>query len=230
MSAERAGAEDSALREVVIGKNSRVWKAVSRNPAVAARFAACIGHGEVQTFQFRGEDRVWVFAYSRVARENSRLFDALARAAVKEVVYVSSATTIVTTLTRCYAYPRVKKQAEEEAKRRLNARILTLGVVTERIEELPSGRIAATPLSRIEAFVLAPYWGAADRTSLFEIADVPFATEWEARLHRAYDSVQWLVRRWPCALRPVDVMLRAMGLRWYGYVNLSNRLWTTTTY
>jgi hypothetical protein len=231
MKAEYGTENRGALREVVIGRNSSVWRKSRANRAISERFKKAIGHDEVSAFTFTSVDRVWVFSYSRKPAENSRLLDVLESAAVHEVVYVSSAATIVTRLTRCYGYPTVKQIAEDEARRRLNARVLILGLVVDRVDELPPGLNAATLQGAIEEFLLAPRWPDDGGRSmrLFKTVDVPFTRAWEARLHRAYTELQWVVRYWPCVLRPVDVMLRALGIRWYGYVNLSNRLWNTTT-
>jgi hypothetical protein len=222
---------DTAVREVIVGCNSKVWRAIVANHQVAGRFRVAIGHAAVAQFPFTTADRVWVFSYSRVPQENSRLFDVLEAAGVREVVYISSASVIVTRFTQCYEYPRVKQLAEDEARRRLNAHILTLGLVVGRIEELPSGRNVATVQDTIAAFLLAPRWPheSGNGMRLFEPVEVPFTRRWEAGLHGLYDSVQWIVRRWPCVLRPFDLVLRTLGIRWYGYVNLSNRLWITTT-
>ncbi len=225
------GENRDAIREVVIGRNSRVWRKSGANRLVSERFKYAIGHDEVSSFAFSPVDRVWVFSYSRKEAENSRLLDALEAAAVHEVVYVSTATTIVTRFTRCYGYPAVKQIAEDEARLRLNARVLTLGLVVDRIDELPPGLNVTTLQGAIEEFLLAPSWPyeGGRRMRLFETVAVPFVRPWEARLHRAYNEFQWLVRYWPCVLRPVDVVLRVIGIRWYGYVNLSNRLWNMTT-
>lgn len=220
--------QDAALREVVIGRNSKVWRAVSASPPVAARFSVILGYSQVAQFEFTRTDRVWVFAYSRLAEENSRLLAALQGAG--EVVYVSSASTIVTKLTSCYQYPRIKNAAENEARQRFNARILTLGLVVADLRDLPGGRTMTTLESTIATFLLAPHWPHDAGTSmwLFEPIDVPHTRAWEAWLHRLYDRLQWALRRWPCVLRPLDLLLRAVGVRWYGYLNLSNRLWNTT--
>jgi len=219
---------EAPLRDVVIGRNSKVWRAVSANQAVAQRFKIAISHSEVAGFAFTPADRVWVFSYSRVPAQNSGLLANLQQ--VREVVYVSTATTNVTKLTHCYQYPCVKQAAESEARQRLNARILTLGLVVKDLREAPGGRTMTTPQSMIEAFILAPQWphDGGNSMRLFEPIDAPYVRPWEARLHRLYDSVQWKVRRWPCVLRPVDLVLRAMGVRWYGYLNLSNRIWSST--
>ncbi|HEY7639566.1 MAG TPA: hypothetical protein VH814_07565 [Steroidobacteraceae bacterium] len=220
----------AAFREIVLGSNSKLWRALARSPRLVQRFRIAIGHRDLPRFEFRREDRVWVFAYSRRQSENSAVLERLQRAAVSEVVYVSSATTIVTRLTRCYRYPRVKQLAEQEARQRLGARILSLGIVYESAAELPGGSNAATALASIEEFMLAPHWPSDDGNAmhLFEIVQQPFASQREARLQRLYDAIQWRVRRYPCALRPLDLLLRSLGIRWYGYVQLSNRLWSST--
>jgi hypothetical protein len=197
---------------------------------MARCFPLAIGHSDLPTFAFTPADRVWLFSYSRIPQENSQIFSVLEAAQVREVVYVSTATTIVNRLTSCYQYPRVKQAAEREARRRLNARILSLGLVVANPGQLPPGRNATTLQSAIEEFMLNPRWpqDGGTRMNLFELLDIPFAGGWEAGLYRAYDRLQWTLRRWPCSLRPLDLVLRALGIRWYGYVNLSNRLWTTT--
>ena len=219
-----------APREVVLGAHSKVWRALSRSSQIAERFRIAIGHSELRQFAFSSNDRVWVFAYSRKQQENTALLQALQQAGVREVVYVSSAATIVTRFTRCYRYPTVKRLAENEARDRLNARILVLGIVYESSSELPYGVSAGTALTSIAEFLLAPRWpfedGAVAR--LFAMVEKPFVRGWEARLHRWYSATQWALRRWPCVLRPLDLILRIVGIRWYGYVNLSNRLWSST--
>ena len=219
------------LREVVIGRHSKVWRKASANRAVAARINTAIGHDEVSAFPFAASDRVWVFSYSRKPAENSKLLAVLEAAAVQQVVYVTTATTIVTRFTSCYSYPTAKRIAEIEARRRLDARILILGLVVDRVDELPPGLNVATLQSAIEAFLLAPRWPDEGGRSmrLFRPVAIAFTRSWEAHLHSVYDELQWMVRYWPCVLRPLDVLLRAAGIRWYGYVNLSNRLWNTTT-
>lgn len=219
------------LRDVVLGRNSSVWRRLSKDDRICRRFASAISHADLGSFVFCTSDRVWVFGYSRYEHENSRLLETLRQAHVAEVIYVSSASTIVSSLTRCYEYPRVKMQAEREARRALNARILTLGLVYEDLGELPSGDNAATSLEELKAFLLDPRWPAdrGESVRLFKQVRRGFESAFEASLFRAYASLQWRVRHWPCVLRPVDLVLRWLGFRWYGYVQLSNRLWITTT-
>jgi hypothetical protein len=225
------GPAKQPVREVVIGCHSKVWRSTVQNARVAQRFTLALGHNEVSQFHFSPDDRVWVFSYSRIPVENVRLLTALQSAAVREVVYISSASTIVTKLTRCYEYPRVKQAAEQEAQRRLQARVLVLGLVYAQLSDLPAGQSVATSQATLEQFLLDPKWpeGPGSRVHLFEVVNRPFSGRLEALLYRGYGTLQWAFRSWPCVLRPLDYLLRAAGVRWYGYVHLSNRLWISTT-
>lgn len=230
MKDERVSPTDRLIREVVIGCHSKVWRAAAKDHRVAERFHQAVSHRDLAEYRFTRDDRVWVFSYSRVSQENVSLLATLEAAAVREVVYVSSASTIVALLTHCYEYPRVKKAAEDEALRRFSAHILSLGLVFEHLDQLPPGRNIATRQGLLNDFLLAPQWpqDGGTRRNLFETVDRPFPSAWHARIHRAYGDLQWLVRSWPCVLRPLDFVLRAFGIRWYGYIHLSNRLWNTT--
>lgn len=218
-------------REVVLGRNSKVWRSISGRPELADRFGTAIGHDDLEQFKFLSTDRVWVFSYSRFPEHNTQMLERLAAAGISEVVYVSSASTIIAGLTQCYQYPRVKQHAAMEARRRFGARVLCLGLVYEAEFELPPGLNAATSIQELVDFMLAPTWNG-DRdgdTLLFKLVDVPIPGMLERRLFTIYDAVQWRLRFWPCLLRPVDFVLRMLGYRWYGYTHLSNRLWSTTT-
>jgi len=215
-------------REVVIGKNSRVWRSACVDGRVGQRFGICISHTELHGFAFTRQDRVWVFAYSRRVEENSRLLEMLSKAGVREIVYVSTATTIVTRFTHCYSYPRVKLAAENQARHLTGARVLTLGVVYERAEELPAGPALATSQDSIKSFLLEPVWDVNGDRQLFELVSRPFTSRFEAALHQAYGTIIGRVRRWPCVLRPLDLLLRLAGIRWYGYIYLSTQVWIAT--
>lgn len=219
------------VREVVVGRNSKVWNALARDPTVASRFTCVLSHRQLAGFAFEPGDRVWVFAYSRDPAENSRMLARLDEARVAVVVYVSSASTIVGKITRCYEYPRVKALAEAEARGRLRARILLLGLVYESVEELPAGLNAATSIYSLARFMLEPEWteeGGQVRR-LFDPLSRPFSSAPESVAYRMYGVLQSACGGWPCLLRPLDYLLRACGWRWYGYVHLSNRLWYSTT-
>ena len=101
-----------------------------------------------------------------------------------------------------------------------------------------SGRRVLSPygpahglVNAIAAFLLAPDWPDDDgrRKRLFHVVKRPFRNVFERALARAYGFALDASGAHPCLLRPADLLLRTLGMRWYGYTLLSNRLWTSTT-
>ena len=217
-------------REVILGGNSSVWRALQSHPLIAQRRWNAIRHGEVASFAFEPGDRVWVFAYSLVLADNLAMLALLRLADVSEIIYVSSSSTIVCGTTRCYAYPNAKHHAEQAALALANSRILTLGQIYARASQLPAGLSMATSIDQLASFMTQPEWpaGCGRAKNLFEPVLRPFGASLEAGMYRVYGRVLTICGRWPCVLRPIDLVLRAVGWRWYGYVFLSNRLWTAT--
>jgi hypothetical protein len=227
----KLGVTANIEREVIVGKNSTVWRELARRPDIVAKFQVALGHNDLHSARFLPTDRLWIFAYSRKADENAALIERLAHAGAAEYVYVSSATTNVVPKTRCYNYPMVKLLAEDLARERLNARVLTIGVVFGRLSELPGGATIATSYDELANFMLAPQWPGSlgQPVRLFTPCERPFKSKAEEIAFRLYGYAMRVLRRWPCVLRPVDFVLRGMGYRWYGYLYLSNKTWFTTT-
>jgi len=222
---------DPQTREVVLGRSSTVWRRLGADPALAGRVGASIGHLDLANFAFTPADRVWVLSYSREPLENSALLARLRDAGVREIVYVSSSSTIVTQRTRCYEYPRVKQQAEDEVLALPNAKVLTIGLMHGDASELPAGTNIATRYADLAAFMQSPDWpdNGGRRKRLFHVEQRPFGSSFERRLCDTYTALLMAAGSRPCLLRPIDLILRLLGMRWYGYTCLSNRLWTTTT-
>ena len=226
------GAEPvDGLRDVILGCNSKVWLALSKVPAISKHFRYAIGHRDLGRFEFTPADRVWVFSYSRSPAENHAIFQRLGAAGVAEVIYISSSSTIIDAQTRCYEYPRVKRLAESSALDLPQARLLVVGMVYERAEELPAGDNIATSHAEFAAFMLAPDWPTcnARQRQLFNVVSRPFGGRSEQLLYRIYGRLINLAGPYPCLLRPIDLLLRQLKMHWYGYVFLSNQRWISTT-
>ena len=217
-------------RHVILGRHSKVWAGLKAHPLLARCVRCVIGHRELASFVIEPGDTVWVLSYSRKPDHNSALLARLRTAPAHEIVYVSSSSTIVCGVTACYDYPRVKHLAEIEARSLPNGRVLTLGLVYERESGLPGGINVATSIDQLATFMLQPEWpdGGGRSKRLFDVVQRPFGSAAEAAMYRAYGRMQSLAGRWPCVLRPLDAMLRALGWRWYGYTFMSNRLWAAT--
>lgn len=214
-------------RTIIVGQNSRVWKALSDDPRLAACVA--IGHADAADFAFDEADIVWILSYSRDMAQNEALFAALARAGAKRCIYASTATTNVDAATRCYEYPRVKRACERLSRSKLGSRTVSIGVVYRDAAELPAGTTMATSLDQLARAIAMPVGTEADHINLFEPVTRPFTSRAERLAFRLYGALQKLAGGWPCMLRPLDVVLRILGWRWYGYLYLSNRLWLTMT-
>lgn len=216
------------MRNVVIGKNSKVWSALAGSGLAQRWHTLAIGHQEVRDFRFLPEDRVWLFSYSPIEAANEQMIDRIQAAHVNLLVYVSSSSAVVAESTRCYAYPRTKLAAEKYAAQFENARVLTLGLVYEDAIELPAGENVATSIESLAKFLIDPSWECASngRHLLFERYSKPFSTEVEKLLYKTYGAVISSFRKYPCVLRPLDIVLKYAGYRWYGYTYLSNKIWT----
>lgn len=218
------------MSTIVVGRHSRVWNQLSQRPEIAASGITALGHRELETLRCSADDVVWVLSYSRHQADNDALLDHLRQAGVRRLVYVSTATANVADVTRCYEYPRAKRHAEETATRLFpQATIVRIGVVVTHAHELPAGTTAATSLAQLADALLRNCLAEGACINLFEMVTRPFAHSAERIAHRVYGVLQRACGAYPCALRPLDVLLRAAGFRWYGYVYLSNRLWSTTT-
>ena len=215
------------MREIILGGSAKIWQAIAKQPGIADRFRHVIGHKQLSSFAFMPQDRVWVLAYSRVPRENTAMLTALRQAGVKEVIYISSSSTIISSITNCYAYPRAKKLAEDEALALPNGKVLSLGLVVSHEDELPSGGNAATTIQEIAKFLLTPIWASdhGKRAHLLRIVDKPFRNKSERALYRLYGRLIQAAKSKPCLLRPLDLLLSTLQMRWYGYTYLSNQLW-----
>ena len=218
------------MRTIVIGRNSKVWRALAVRADVSGAGVVAIGHADVATFALAPDDRVVVLSYSRQPAENTALLQEIASRRVARCVYVSTATTNVVPVTACYEYPRVKHEAEEAAVRLCGAQVLRIGIVYGDESELPGGASVATSLDDLASFLIEPdrFPEPPQEVRLFSVKQRRFSRAIERWCFVAYGWAVRLSGPYPCLLRPVDVVCRVLGWRWYGYVFLSNRLWIST--
>lgn len=217
-------------RRIVIGRNSHIWSVLSQQPAIIAAGFDAIGHRDVPTFAWRPDDQIWILSYSREAEGNRALLEHLHSVGVSDVNYVTSASTNVAAVTSCYQYPRIKRLAHEQAIALCQANVLSIGVFYTDPTELPAGTTAATAAATMADFLCRPVWqNSTPITPLFQPVTRPFRGSAEAFCYRSYGILLKACGPFPCLLRPFDVLLRALGMRWYGYLYLSNRLWFSTT-
>ena len=217
-------------RQIILGRNSKIWANLERNPETSKGNFIAIGHRDLPDFTFLKTDTVWVFSYSKSAHENKQLLQKLGQSDISRIVYISSASTNVVSHTHCYRYPTAKYLAEKDASDLCDAKIVKIGVFYSTENELPKGQTVATSADELIDFMLHPSWNENNQaTNLFRIVDTPFQSKTEQALFQIYGFLMRLCKSYPCLLRPFDIVLRALNMRWYGYLYLSNKLWSTTT-
>jgi len=218
-------------RIVFIGKNSSIWHQLSQDSKRIDGIGPALGHRDISDFDFAADDRVWVFSYSRNNAENTGLFEQLKARGAQHVFYVSTASSNVMQITSRFSYPRVKSEAAEAAHRILGARVILLGYVVEHLQEAPSGQAAVVTLDELATAMKSmtlPDPSSEGPVRLFTLRDTAFGSKTEALAYRTYFGLASALGRHVYLLRPVDLILRAFGYRWYGYFGISNRLWSTT--
>lgn len=213
-------------RLVVIGRNSVLWSRIAGRVLTERPDSLAIGHRDVADgLQLSAGDCVWIFSYSPDANANRQLFARLKRLGAGRYVYLSTATANIADDTSCYRYPRVKAEAERDAARMLDAAAVRIGLIYDDPAELPAGTNAATRLDDLIAEMVkfdCPAQETGTVVSLYRLVERPFGSGVERAAFAAYGALLRLCGRYPCLLRPIDLLLRSVGWHWYGYLRLSN--------
>lgn len=228
-SAQQASASS---RIVIIGRNSALWSRIADRVLAKRPDTLAVSHRDIATLQLGETDVVWIFSYSADAAANHRLFEQIAMSKAGKHIYVSSATANLADRITCYRYPAVKRDGEKGAARILRATIIRIGLIYDELTELPSGTSAATRLDDLVATMTETgeaKTATGEAILHYEILDRPFGSRAERSAFRFYGVLIRLCGSRPCLLRPVDLLLRFIGWRWYGYFRLSNDLCRSTT-
>ena len=221
---------DENQRQIVIGSNSQIWKSLSNSELKGNPEFQAISHSEVASFDFNPQDNVWILSYSRNPKENESLFLQLAVTRLANIFYITTATTNVLEVTRCYEYPRIKGLAQNASTLILEAHIVSIGVFYEEESCLPPGLTAATSAKELASFMKRPFFNFnGEPILLFRLVSRSFNRKFEKVVYLLYGMALRACGPFPCLLRPLDFFLRLLGVRWYGYLYLSNKLWSTTT-
>lgn len=232
MSDALASPPPEGRRIVIVGRNSVLWSRIADRLLALRPDTLAVGHGDIAGLRLGPGDRLWIFSYAPDAEANRALFDRIAALGAGHHVYLSSATANIADRIRCYRYPAVKAQGESDAANRLNAATVRIGLIHDDPDELPGGASAATRLDDLVALMAA---GAprpdeeGEAIHLYRLIERPFSGAVERTAFNLYGALLRLAGTRPCLLRPLDLVLRTLGWRWYGYFRLSNEQCRTTT-
>ncbi len=216
----------------MIGRSSALWTRIAGRVLAARPATLAVGHREIDQLQLSDGDQVWIFSYAPDEDANRRLLERLAARGSARHIYVSTATANIAGRIRCYRYPRVKAEAERDAARILGAETVRIGLIHDNPDELPAGFSVVTRLDDLVAAIVDP--GRLPRAEggvghLYNPVERPFSGAVERMSHNGYGALLRLCGSQPCLLRPLDLLLRSIGWRWYGYFRLSNEQCRTTT-
>jgi hypothetical protein len=228
-----SSSSSGAPRLVVIGRNSVLWSRIADRVLTQHPDSLAVGHRDVAAgLQLSADDCVWIFSYAPDADANRQLFERLKRLGAGHYVYLSTATANIAADTSCYRYPRVKREAERDAAQTLDAAIVRIGLIYDDPAELPAGTSAATRLDDLIAAMVQPDCPPQEGgrvVPLYRLVERPFGSSIERAAFAAYGALLRLSGPYPCLLRPIDLLLRSIGWRWYGYLRLSNERCLSTT-
>lgn len=216
------------IRNIIIGKNSKVWKWLkSIDSELNDSSYIAISNIDIENFDFKESDLVWIFSYSIKTEGNRKLINRLSTTKAKKFVYVTSATTVILDKIKCYKYPKVKYEAEVLAQKKLGAKKLSIGIVYQNTTDLPSGINIVTKIEDIAQFIKHPVWDTNDANYLFTSYEQPFKSKLEKVCYNIYNNLMTIFSKNPCILRPIDLLLKIAGYNWYGYVYKSNKKWNS---
>lgn len=218
-------------RLVILGRNSVLWSRIADRVLAQRPTSLAIGHSDLDGMHLSADDHLWILSYAPREEDNRLLFEKVRRLGAGRHFYLSSATVNIAEEVGCYRYPAVKAAGERDAKRVLDAATIRIGLIYDDPTELPAGVSAATRLEDLVGAILAPdetQMSDGGITALYQMIERPFGGVLENAAYRAYGGLIRLFRWHPCLLRPIDLVLRYMGFRWYGYFRLSNDRCITT--
>lgn len=211
------------MQKYIIGKNSSVCKRLAKKiPLENYRF---LGHQDISDVTFQQNDVLFIFSYSLNRQVNADFLTSIHKRGGKNIVLMSSVASKVATLTQCYNYPTIKYMSEELVLEKLGGVVIQLGSVVEDSRELPSGTNYCTTLDELADFINQYQPSPSRAIRLFSVIDIPFKSQLDAFLYRSYQVLINRLNRYPCLLRPVDLLLKLSGYRWYGYTALLKKVW-----
>lgn len=219
-------------RIVVIGRNSVLWSRIGGHILEQRPDTIAVGHRDIAKLRLTADDCVWIFSYAPSMEANRGLFGRIAALGAGQHVYLSSATANIADRARCYRYPRIKAQGEKDAAAILGAASVRIGLIHDDPAELPAGVSVATRLDDLVSAMTAgegDFGPAGHVVHLHQLIERPFPNAAERAAYRGYGRLLRQLESRPCVLRPLDLVLRTIGWRWYGYFRLSNEQCLTTT-
>jgi hypothetical protein len=220
---------DTAIDVLVVGSNSRLWAALSARsdlhpPSVTFHPVSSLDIFDLppsilqQSFSY-----AVVFSYSLNFSENIKLLKNLSLV-VSNLVYISTCSAVAADMGYPYKYPQTKRAVEIfalDSKLFEGLHIIRLGMVEGTFSpDSLKGRYKYTSLEMIAQRIKGSYFKNSPVVvfeNLYIPAEKPFGCRIERLCFAAYRRAILCHPVMGGLLRPLDVVLKALGWHWYGY-------------
>ena len=202
---------------ILIGKNSNLYK--NYKDSFNSFVDIAISASDLESYSFNENDSLIILSYGKSKKSIDLLAYNLSSLNVKFFLLISTCTTVVLEKTKCYAYPAIKQYQERLFVQKLkNVSILSVGtIVDEKADKEHHGTCItkATVFFKICEDIIR---STQSKKYLVEYEFSKFSNESsvEYKIFRAYKSLITLLPL-PCLLRPLDILLKYFGCKWYGY-------------
>lgn len=209
------------MNNLIVGKNSVIVKNLLKNFTDLPLFFDVVSHSELFSLKLY-YDKCYIFSYSLSEIDNQKIIDWCC-ANCNKVYYISSSSVIVAKHGELYSYPKIKMLAEEYGCANYkNFYIRRLGYVVSN-EKKEYYISYTTEINDIHKILLSN-----DNVSvenIFNINPNLKKNKIKSKIIMGYSLFQYWIMPASILLRPIDLILKILGIRSYGYTSLGDRLW-----
>jgi hypothetical protein len=204
---------------IIVGKNSRLYALAK--PLLSEHVRGEYSHREeIDPQHIKGATLV-VFSLGPTLAANTALFRRLELLHPEHLVYVSSTSALVGSSRLSLRYPRLKYLCEQSCIHRFNAAIVRVGLLPDQVPGRLIGRTLVSNVTGVANAITDAAWPASKKggtiTNAFSVSEFPPTTLADRVLLCAYGLLYSIFGGFPLVLRPLDVILRRIGFRNYGY-------------
>jgi len=213
------------MKTLIIGKNSRLVNQLGINKK--NNIIKLISHSDIQNELNSGVvyKNIFLFSFSYKMQENMSMIEKIKLFSVESEVYIISSTSVFAyRISPFYKYPGIKSKMDSYAISN-GFHILRIGYVVDDERSLNSGEYLITHPNDICDFIDSPLKASKSRAvDLFKYVNLPMNIFYKI-FYSVYLFALFHLGRYAFVLRPVDLILKVAGVKWYGYNALGVIYW-----
>jgi hypothetical protein len=217
------------MRKIIIGKNSKLFKNYSVE--FTERFDFFLSHTDIERFKFESNDCVLLLSYPNSKPQLDIMKNSLLKLTHSKVIILSTCAVIVSKLTNCYFYPKIKLLQEKYVAEVLNNFLIyRVGtIVRERDYNKYIGTCVLDSkvfFNELDSFIKFDF----EHRIITSVKTLDFeGGTIEKFIYKNYCFLISTLSFCPCILRPLDLILRIFGRSWYGYGALTRIMMEKTS-